>query len=421
MGNKNNVIEFLLFVLLKIAVCYFMLPYYSIYDTDIDLSLKKSIIGWSIYLILIYYMITKIKDPFYSLTYKFLFIIGGISTFVIYEMESTLLINFLKPVIYWFLLLLGFNISKITSITFKSTKIKNLPLILLGISFLFSVIMSGIYSGFRITLSFDDIYAYRMEMRMASLPTLLNYAFILIGGTLLPYCFAYTLSKKNFLGVAISLLSGIIVFSINGMKTWLLVYLLVIFVFLCYKYNKNRITIFLVISVIISFGVSYYQYVIYEDVTLFSLIGRIIYVPTRIGYDYITFFDNNEYLFLRESILKYFVDPPYPFHSSFYIVDGNSTNINTSQANNGLWGDAYANFSYIGLIIYPFLLVSVIKFIRISLRKADDRLLISITFILLWSAINASFFAWLLSFGVILIILINIFTPYNYTYRLKLL
>jgi hypothetical protein len=50
------------------------------------------------------------------------------------------------------------------------------------------------------------------------------------------------------------------------------------------------------------------------------------------------------------------------------------------------------------------------KLLKNSMIGQDVRLLLSIAFILIWTAVNASFFTWLLIGGVIVILLINKFS-----------
>ena len=87
-----------------------------------------------------------------------------------------------------------------------------------------------------------------------------------------------------------------------------------------------------------------------------SQIGRVTCIPNGIGFRSINFFRDNEFLYLRESILRHFFETPYVGGSDFYIDNGINRTINSARSNNGLWGDAFRNFGIIGIILYPILI-----------------------------------------------------------------
>lgn len=406
-----KLLEFMLFICLKVLLSLFLVDYYEIYAIEFYSTIYKVIVGWVVYLIIVTIAIFKLDKIFYSVAYKFLFLLGGVSSIVIFEQHDISTFDFAKAALYWILLLIAFiffqNSAHKKTEYLQFSKIPNLQIYLLIFSLFFAIVMSGIYSGFRFTISLTDIYSYRMEMREVSMPAIIRYLFIFVGGAILPYCFSYFLTRKAYLLVGISFIAGVLIFSINGMKTWLISYLLIIGVFITIKLNKDKIIPYVLLFLCGSIILSLYLYRSSDNIILTALLGRTIYLPSKIGYNYITFFDQNHFLFLRESILSSFFDPPYPVNSAFYIVGGDFTDIYTSRANNGLWGDAYANFGLIGIVIYPIVLAYILRVLERTMIGQDIRLLFSITFILLWSAVNISFFTWLVTGGVIIFLFIN--------------
>jgi hypothetical protein len=200
-------------------------------------------------------------------------------------------------------------------------------------------------------------------------------------------------------------------FSINGMKTWLIIYFLIIGVFVIYKFDKSKVISFILLFLTVFLIYSLWSYKDHKDVNMMFLVRRIIYIPSQLGYNYITFFDKNEYLYLRESILRHIFQSPYPVSSDFYIVGENTDVLTGIRANNGMWGDAYANFAYVGMLIYPFALIFVMNYLMRLMSGENERLLVSIAFILLWSVLNISFFTWLLTGGVLVIMLVIWLSP----------
>lgn len=407
-SKRDHVIEFFLFVIYKaffevLAIAYCSLP---IYEREVNIDTTRIITGWVVYIIYVLCMQRSLKDEFFKSSFKFLFIIAGMTTMVVYEIIDIPLLSFIKAMIYWVLLLMAFSFNQKRNYRFKFPikARKNV----IDITFIFcavlTLILSGIYAGFRITLSFDDVYEYRMAMRVAYMPTIIRYLFFFVGGTVLPLCFAYYCSKQDWLKVSVGGLLAIMMFSINGMKTWLIIYGMIFLIFLSFKINRRLIIShilvgFISLTLLAALTLSRGEYLVT------GLLDRIIFLPSKIGYNYISFFDEHEFLFLRESILR-FLGSPYPVNSGFYIVAGDMATETTSRANNGLWGDAYANFAFLGLVIYPILMGIIMRYLKSSLSGLDKRFAISLSFILLWSAVNSSFFTWLLSDGVIITIIL---------------
>jgi hypothetical protein len=420
---KNNFLEFSLFILYRLVYDWFSTDMYKVYPYNygffVELSDSMSsdgryLLSWITYLLLVILSIRYLKG-YFAVIYKFLLILGGMTTIAIYGSQNITLIDFFKSFTYWIILFFAClyfqNQSEKNIKMIRKKKIKNLQIYLLLFSLIFIIILSGVYSNFRFILSFDEVYSYRLSLRAAKMPGVIGYLMSFVGGAILPYCFAYFLSNKSYFKVGITLFAGILLFSVNGMKTWLIIYFLIIGVYAAYKLDRTKVISFVLLFLIVFMTYGLWIYKVRGDVNSIALIRRVIYIPSQLGYYYITFFDKNEYLYLRESILRHIFQSPYPVSSNFYIVNENTDIINGTRANNGLWGDAYANFAYAGMLIYPFLLIFVMNLIMKLMTGEDERLLVSISFILLWTTLNASFFTWLLTGGVLVIMLVILLSP----------
>lgn len=100
------------------------------------------------------------------------------------------------------------------------------------------------------------------------------------------------------------------------------------------------------------------------------------------------------------------IQSPYPGGSDFYINYGTNTTLTSARANNGLWGDAFRNFGFVGMLIYPFLLMFIIKVVINSMDRQRDSVKMFVILLLVWSSINTSFFTWLITGGIVFLILI---------------
>lgn len=191
------------------------------------------------------------------------------------------------------------------------------------------------------------------------------------------------------------------------MKTWLLLYPLAIGIMIINRFSKgsdNRLDylidlLFMLLPMLCVF--------VYEWTGAFDLLSqfaRVTVIPNNIGFKSIDFFKDNELLYLRESVLRGLLHSPYEGGSDFYINYGANSTLTSSRANNGLWGDAFRNFGILGTLIYPFLIGYVFHVVEMNCRNERMGLRLFILFLILWSAINTSFFTWLLTGGVIVIV-----------------
>ena len=353
------------------------------------------------------------KNRIYDVFIRFVFCICIIPMLSVYAcFEGIDQRNVLYPTLFFLLLIavLKYYSSKEEGneiVYLRIPHLKHTDYILLVLCATCAVMIWAI-SGFPIALNFDIAYERRMSLRMEALPSVLNYLFMFIGGTALPYLFAKTWTSKRFFSAGISLVTGIILFFVNGMKTWLLLYPLFLGIALICKMSGNKEqkmnllidSMFLLISV----GcVAIYKLTGHFD--LMSQFARVTAIPNNIGFRSIGFFKENELLYLRESILRVFWSTPYEGGSDFYINYGADSTITSSRANNGLWGDAFRNFGLVGILIYPFFIGQIFRVIEVNCRGQEYKLRVFIMFLVLWSSINTSFFTWLLTGGVIIIVL----------------
>lgn len=237
---------------------------------------------------------------------------------------------------------------------------------------------------------------------------------MLLGGVLLPFLFARYLDSKKYFSAVIAIFLGYLLFSVNGMKTWLFLYLFVIAVFILCRIFKNNLTLFfsflpIFICLLLLFCVLIYSR--HGSVAFLSLFGRVFCIPSGIGFKSINFFSKSEnpFLFLRESILRHFFETPYPGGSDFYMKYGSDITVSSGRSNNGLWGDAFRNFGLLGIVFYPFFISLILSWIQKSVRDKSPRLQIIVIFLMIWNAVNTSFFTWLLTGGVVILLVVNAF------------
>lgn len=261
---------------------------------------------------------------------------------------------------------------------------------------------------------FDLSYALeqRLQLRANAMPTIVAYLFAFLGSTIFPYLFAKYIDEKKYLYSVISFTCGLLLFFVNGMKTWLFLYLFYFGIVFIIKIGRGKVfKTYLMFDLMILFliVVSVFAYDLFKIIDFISQVARVTVVPNDIGFTFIDFFKQpeNPLLFLRESVLRRLFETPYAGGSDFFVNYGTSATVSSARANNGLWGDAYRNFGIIGIIVYPFLIAKIFNVVEINSRHMKIPLRLFVLFMVLWSSINNSFFTWLLTGGVFVIILLE--------------
>ena len=297
-----------------------------------------------------------------------------------------------------------------SSTLFKTIAIKKSEIYLFALVALASVLLSGIYGSFRLLTSFDDVYLYRMNLNM---PTLVGYAFRFLSGVFLPYFFVrFTINKRYFLSVT-TLILAVFLFSVDGLKTNLVLYAVILGFYFVIKLiiapkgkPVTRIASIVILGLSVFLFFNLVGYNMSGEYLFLNEMYRVLIIPSNIAVRYYNFIEPQEALLLRESIMRVFFESPYD-RSINYIVSTTVTEYGEAVANTGMFGDAYANFKIFGVIIYPIIYAFIIKQWEKINKNRVDAFSLSVGFIMIWNAINISFFTWLLTGGVLIYFIIT--------------
>lgn len=308
--------------------------------------------------------------------------------------------------LFWLALNCMYNIIPKFRIVRTKNKESNLLFKLVIVFFIISVwIISYRYTGLRINLNLLNVYDLREEAMGFEMPTLITYI-ISAARIIIPTAMIYYLYKKRYLLFSFLLLTGILVFSINGQRSVLFTILLAIGGFFFYKNNILIYvpSIFLGVSIlsIIEYKISSLSYII--DI----FIRRVLFLPQLLNYYYYDFFSKNSFDYFRQGLLSGLgVESPYDENISIMIgnlyLGGNT--------NNGLFSDAYANFGFFGMILMPLLIVLALKVLDSVSKGIDNRLLIACIIMLTMNFLSSSFFVVMLTHGFIAVCILLYLIP----------
>ena len=432
MFNNYSKLEIILAILWKFS---FDLTFNEIYlfkmFDQINYDYINTFIGGGCDILFILLISSFKGDSYLKLVSKFFLLVNTTAAICMFQFNVIDIISFMYVILFWlifiivskyFQCLLFIAEQKSTTYIIKlasNLKISKFEILLFLICFSFTIFMSYTYGGFRLFISFEDAIGFRYAFREVELPLLLSYLFSWNSQVILPFLFMIFLFKHKYIVSIMTFILGLLNYYINGLKSWLVIYFLILGVYSFYRIHKNMKNFFIFLfSLVILYSVAtftIFEYGNQSTYLLSNLFYRVFIEPAKLGYDYIEFFKNNELLYLRESALRFIAKSPYDVKISYLIGGINSVGAYVTQANNGLQGDAYANFGFMGIIIYPVIISMSYYYFSRSLLCFDKRIQYSILLIISWNEVNSPYFTWLLTGGVLIFyILLSV-------YRKKLL
>jgi hypothetical protein len=414
---KNNVsfviLMFIYKILIEITYIFNLSRIYNYLGVTLDYNVVKMIFSWIIFIVLLYLILGLANDAFWIVVLQLLSVLVIVPSICLYGLKNIPTIYFIYDIIFW---LLFIELARLTTKVKTKNELKlaekiHLSTFLVNMIFIISaitvLIASYLYGGFRFIIGFNEIYKYRLALRNINMSVYFNYMIPIVGTILFPICLIEYLNRKRYCFVFLILVLGLMLFSINGMKTYLFVYFIVFVVFILTKTNYNKYSIinfFLIATIFVSI-IGIFSSEIFKNNEASGIIYRMIVTTNEISYYFIDFVSNKTPLLLRGSILRHFFQYPYPMKLE-YLIGGQYIGDYNTNANVGLLGDAYANFKILGVFIYPFMYISIFTVLKNIVNRYDYRTKYIVVSILIWTALNTSFFTWLLTGGVIILCLI---------------
>lgn len=258
------------------------------------------------------------------------------------------------------------------------------------------------FTGFRIHLSLVDVYDIRFESREYSIPKMFDYI-LASSGTIMSLSLLYFLTQKKYLPALIIIFLFVINFGIGGHKSVIFKLFIAIIGYLFYSKDK--------IVYLPSFFLSLIILCLFIPVFSALFAFRVLLLPTSIHYAYYEFFNTRELDYMREGILSRFgFSTPYPDGIMYLIGEYTTGNIEVA-ANNGLFSDAYMNFGYVGIIVYPLILVIFLRIVDKFTDGINYKLLFGIIFSFAMTLNSATFTTSLLTGGLMLSLLFTMCVP----------
>ncbi len=297
--------------------------------------------------------------------------------------------------IFFYLLYLSPNI------TFrKNLKIKKyLPFVLFIIVAGSVIYVSVRYANLRFWINLYDVYRIRWEQEKWGIAPIFNYL-IMSAGAILPFFFVLFFNQKKWIFAIFTLCAIFLNYGLGGNKSVIFAFFLAIVGYIFFSYNRIKYLglAFTMIPIASWLEMS----IIGSRNVLALIIQRAFYIPARITQASYDFFSTNELDLFRQKFMRRLgFESPYKLNID-NIISGKYFDDYTSNANNGLFSDAYSNLGILGVLIMPFLLVFVLKIFDMVSLGINEKLIFGVIISCFIALFSVSFSIALLSSGLIL-------------------
>jgi hypothetical protein len=240
----------------------------------------------------------------------------------------------------------------------------------------------------------DKISGIRLKARK-NVPGNLKYIISWSAMVIVPSSIAWCLKKKKYILLVLPVIIQILVFTIGGTKSHIFILVLVVFLYLLFKYRRVYwfvpcMNVLLAISLLLN-----------NTYIMAVVIKRTFFYPMSISYNYYDFFTQYPQMKLSGSILKHFFNNPYKIDAPF-IISRYVYKTPVMSANTNFISNAFANFGFFGIIVFTLIVAAILVVIeRISYNKIGKEYVILFTFCSFFALVNSALFTTLMTHGLL--------------------
>jgi oligosaccharide repeat unit polymerase len=293
---------------------------------------------------------------------------------------------------FWAILLMLHYLTSPIRIRFRPSRlIEKAPYVILAILLVSVLIYSFLTTGLRLHYDLINVYEIREEARGFNVIFPFNYI-ISFADNALAFFAILLLHRRRYLFFGFVIFVIFVNFSITGTKQ-------IIFVLICgvvgyYLIRSQQHIYRILIAAVALVSFTFIENIFLDSRILITIYQyRVLFIPAELHNSYFNFFQTNELDVYRQSILKAFFDSPYQTNLQFLLGEYSIGDI-TARANNGLFSDAYMNLGALGIFIYPFLIIFLLRLFDGVVTRIDTRLwfvlAIYISFVLLGMTLSTA-------------------------------
>lgn len=366
-GGKST-LAFVSFILLhfafEMAFLTFVVPRYVVDYWVNGFNLFFYSVSWLLYLINVMFVLRLMKNKgncFSGLATLFLFLLAYVPSNVMFCFMWHNILYILSVSAFWMLILLltGKKRTKPTvkkvyfTISESSADILLVLFFVAEVFLVFYIIYN--YNGFRFTsLSLDNLYEIRAQKKVA-FSTFEGLVLYITAIIIAPLLVPIYLKNRKFVKLAILALMQLFLFFLGGDKFFAFILVAGVIFYFLYK-NEYLYYLPILLAAVVFLGAvatiifkgSFFDLWVYD-----IIVRRIFFTPSQIGYYYYDFFQTHPYLWMCDHPVltrlghlgPYFPEQIADYLGMYYWGG--------TGYNNGTFGNAFSEFGYLGIIIYP--------------------------------------------------------------------
>lgn len=294
--------------------------------------------------------------------------------------------------------------------SFESDNILSLFMVII-FAYLFGIIAQGGFSYFN--LNIYDVYLYR-RASSGGLLSIYGYITPIVAKIIIPASLIMAIMMKKWVALVLTLIAVVLTFGLTAHKSILFSPLLILPL---YFIRSERYTIVFSFTCLLIAVISILDYSISagreSNGDFGSMFGRrLLMVPALLNSFYVDYFSNNSpYLWSQSKFSFGLIESPYGV-SSVNLIGDVYMNKPDVAANVGWIGSGFANAGWVGAIFYSVLVGFLISYIDSVSRILGDRLVASVSSVIIISVITSTdIVTALLTHGLLALILVFAILP----------
>lgn len=335
-------------IILESSYIFIVAPMYSYYGLVWEPSISKLLFSYFIFFIL---FLLLPKGEYASHKLVFLFFLTTVVPLLSFTWQANQDLTY--PLMVSFCCFIIFTILRKFRINMKIIVLKQE--VVFGITRFIFIISAVLLVGFTLryggidarTLNFSQIYELRSELRYTGI---WRYLVNWLGKLLIPFCIVMYLYRRNMLMFILSCFMQIYFYLSTGEKTLLFSVLLI--TISSYLLSKSKWYVGMPLFYSLSIFTSSTIYFFMKYLMVVAIVPvRVFNIPSAISFAHYDFFSVNPKLYFSEGLIgKLFgIERIYQIGSTYLVSVG------SSNANTGIFADAYDNGGFILMIIIALL------------------------------------------------------------------
>lgn len=273
--------------------------------------------------------------------------------------------------------------------------------IALGIMAIITLYVYGaliVSRGLSFNFNILDVYGIRDEYTdVASGFPFLQYFVFWQGYVINPTMIAHFFRRRQYIFAGGMVVLHFLLFSLTGLKSLLtgIFFVILILYFLRRKYTFSQFSLGLSGLVMSMTFLTAFT----NNANFISYaVRRLLYLPALISFKFYEFFSVNSQAHLGHSIFKSFVNYPYDYPPSGLVANYMDPGV-FGGANTGIFGDAYGNFGFVGMIIFSLIFILFLRVIDSLSRGKDWQFVACMMVMPIFAMVNSALLTTLLTQG----------------------